>query len=218
MKIQVSVAGEIREKAPLLELGCIQASVRVEDACAALSDALHAAAHARAEETNLCDERPIRALREFYRALGKDPSRYRGSPEALLRRARARKPMPRISNLVDIINLVSLRTLLPVGIYDRGRIEPPLVFRPGIAGESYRGIGEDEINIAGLPVLVDAIGAFGSPTRDSERAMIRPASTRVLGVIYAVDGDEHIEDALTMLSALLVEHAGARHVEVWRAG
>ena len=47
--------------------------------------------------------------------------------------------------------------------------------------------------------------------------MIRPTSTRILGVVYAVDGGARIEDDLTMLSALLVEHAGARHVEVWHA-
>src|SRR6201999_4533673 len=116
------------------------------------SDALwgemqQAAAIAAADPTEPAARPPIAATRELYRRLGKGPSRYRGSPEALLRRSRAGKELYRIHNVVDVINLVSLRTLLPIGLYDVAKLGPPITLRPGEAGEAYDGIGKERLNL-----------------------------------------------------------------------
>ena len=55
----------------------------------------------------------ITAMRSVYKALGKDPSRYRGSAEALLRRVLSGKGLYQINSVVDINNLVSLESLNP---------------------------------------------------------------------------------------------------------
>ena len=61
---------------------------------------------------------PIKALRDAYRALGNDPTRYRGSNEALVRRITQGKELYRVNTVVDINNLISLETLHSAGTFD----------------------------------------------------------------------------------------------------
>src|SRR5438046_1172232 len=64
----------------------------------------------------------VETVRKAYKALGKDPARYRGSAEALLRRIVAGKGFPQINVVVDVINLVSVESRLPVGLYDLAHV------------------------------------------------------------------------------------------------
>jgi len=96
---------------------------------------------------------PIKALRDAYRALGNDPTRYRGSNEALVRRIVQGKELYRVNTVVDINNLISLETLQSAGTFDLDQIQPPVTFHAGRPSESYLGIGRGEIKIAGLPVF-----------------------------------------------------------------
>src|SRR6266850_595187 len=110
--------------------------------------------------------------RTLYKALGLDPTKTRPSSEALLRRVLKGEALYRINTLVDAMNLCSLRSQLPFGLYDLDRIEPPVVLRKGGPGESYEGIRKAAVNVEGRPVLSDARGAFGNPTSDSARTMV----------------------------------------------
>src|SRR5258706_4418212 len=83
----------------------------------------------------------VETTRKAYKALGKDPARYRGSAEALLRRVVAGKGLPQINAVVDVINLVSVESRLPIGLYDLARVTGEIVFRAGRAGETYKEIG-----------------------------------------------------------------------------
>jgi DNA/RNA-binding domain of Phe-tRNA-synthetase-like protein len=123
--------------------------------------------------------------RTLYKALGIDPTKTRPSNEALLRRALKGEPLYRINTLVDALNLVSLETQLPFGLYDAHRVAAPVVLRKGRAGEAYEGIRKGPVNVDGRPVLVDAEGPFGNPTSDSLRTSITLATTRALVVAYA---------------------------------
>jgi DNA/RNA-binding domain of Phe-tRNA-synthetase-like protein len=67
--------------------------------------------------------------RELYRSFGIDPTHTRPSSEALLRRLLQGKPFPQILNAVDLCNLLSLRFLLPLGLYDAERIQGSVVLR-----------------------------------------------------------------------------------------
>jgi len=217
--IEVVIDPRITGLAPDLVLGCVQARVRVgAGGLALVADMEEAARAAAGRGTEPAAEPPIAALRELYRRLGKDPSRYRGSPEALLRRVRAEKPLYRIHNVVDVINLVSLATLLPIGLYDLAKVEPPVVFRRGLAGESYDGIGKEQLNLDGLPVLADAAGPFGSPTSDSQRTMITAEAREIVAVIFGVTGADELEPAVAMLADLLGRHASASGTDVWLVG
>lgn len=123
--------------------------------------------------------------RTLYKDLGLDPTKTRPSSEALLRRVLKGEPLYRINTLVDALNLSSLRAQLPFGLYDLGQVEPPVLLRRGAAGESYQGIRKAAVNVEGRPVLADARGAFGNPSSDSERTMVRKETSRALVTVYA---------------------------------
>ena len=123
--------------------------------------------------------------RTLYKALGLDPTKTRPSNEALLRRALKGEPLYRINTLVDALNLCSLRSQLPFGLYDLSRIEPPVTLRQGAAGESYEGIRKGAVNVEGRPVLADARGPFGNPSSDSARTCITLETHGALVTVYA---------------------------------
>lgn len=210
------VDAALKRLCPPLALGCIQGSVTVQGS----DPQLLAKLRQRAEQisSDLSSDKisvqpAIAATREAYRSLGKDPSRYRGSAEALLRRIVSGKGLYFINNVVDINNLISLRTLCPLGSYDRDKIGADVVFRSGAAGESYRGIGKDALNLEYLPVFADADGPFGSPTSDSERAMILPSTRRILTVIISFGGADELEKWAQQAIELFREHAAGRDLE-----
>ena len=126
--------------------------------------------------------------RTLYKALGIDPTKTRPSNEALLRRALKGETLYRINTLVDALNLVSLRTQLPFGLYDLDRVRPPVVLRKGKAGEGYDGIRKGFVNVEARPVLMDLEGPFGNPTSDSARTMITLSARNALVVAYAPAG------------------------------
>lgn len=123
--------------------------------------------------------------RSLYKSLGIDPTKTRPSNEALLRRVLKGEALYRINTLVDAINLVSLRTHLPFGLYDAARVVPPVTLRRGRPGEAYEGIRKGEVHVDGRPVLVDAGGPFGNPTSDSARTMITTETHDALITAYA---------------------------------
>jgi len=123
--------------------------------------------------------------RDLYRSFHIDPTHTRPSSEALLRRLLQGKPLPRILNAVDLCNLLSLKFLLPLGLYDEDRIRGPVTLRRGSAGESYAGIRKETVSLEGRPVLEDPVGPFGNPTSDSLRTSITTSTRRLWLVIFA---------------------------------
>jgi DNA/RNA-binding domain of Phe-tRNA-synthetase-like protein len=159
----------------------------------------------------LAEAGPTRTVRAMFRAWDIDPSKYRPSSEALLRRVVQGKGLYRVSNVVDIGNVGSIETGWPFGCYDRARIQPPIAFRQGAPGESYEGIGKRTWHLEGRPVLADPAGPFGSPISDSTRSMITETAREVLVVIYVPAGASpaSIEMAMARLSERLTQFAGA---------
>jgi DNA/RNA-binding domain of Phe-tRNA-synthetase-like protein len=212
--IDLTIDPQIRDAAPALVLGCVRASVATAPGGEALWAEMQDAARAAAADAREPASHPeVAATRELYRRLGKDPSRYRGSPEALMRRVRSGKELYRIHNVVDVINLVSLRTGLPIGLYDAAKLAPPIVLRRGAPGEAYDGIGKDALNLDGLPVLADANGPFGSPTSDSRRTMVTETTRDVLAVLFGVTGETALRPAVETMVDLLRAHCDAATVE-----
>jgi DNA/RNA-binding domain of Phe-tRNA-synthetase-like protein len=117
--------------------------------------------------------------RELYRAFGIDPTKMRPSSEKLLRRVLQDRPLPRISNAVDLGNLLALLFHLPIGLYDASKLDGPVEMRRGLPDESFVGIASQDVHLQGRPVLADRKGPFGNPTADSKRTAVE-ASTRSL--------------------------------------
>jgi DNA/RNA-binding domain of Phe-tRNA-synthetase-like protein len=156
----------------------------------------------------------VEATRSAYKALGKDPARYRGSAEALLRRIVAGSGLPQINAVVDVINLVSVESRLPIGLYDLAHVQSEIVFRRGRAGETYKGIGKYDLNLEGLPVFCDSVGPHGSPTSDSERTMVTAETTEVLAVIVSFGGADGLERWAQRMLTLFTQYAAAKNTEI----
>lgn len=180
---------DIRIDLPGVKLGFVEAdSVRVEPSLSDLVDLISETCEAKRKQftvATLADAEAIQAVRAMFREWGMDPSEYRPSSEALLRRVIQGKGLYFISNIVDIVNLGSIETAWPYGCYDRAKLRPPIAFRHGSAGESYERVGKEMWHLEGRPTLADADGPFGSPISDSIRTMITESATEVLVVIYA---------------------------------
>ena len=201
---------------PGVKLGLIEASdVQVQLVHAGLAAEMDAACD-RIRRTLTIDQvallDSVRGVRSMFRAWGVDPSRYRPSSEALLRRVVQGKGLYRISNVVDVCNLCSIETGWPFGLYDRAHLAPPMVMRLGQDGESYEGIGKQTWHLAGRPILVDSHGPFGCPISDSTRTMITEATSSVLSVIFApaTVSEEDLQQALERYAQRLELFAAAR--------
>ena len=157
---------------------------------------------------------PIQATRQAYKRLGKDPNRYRPSSEALRRRILRELPLYKVDTLVDLINLVSIRSGYSIGGFDVDKIAGgSLVLGVGREGEIYHGIGRGELNIAGLPVYRDAVGGVGTPTSDEERTKIGLDTTHLLMIINGYSGLEGLEAAGKYAVGLLSKYVSAINME-----
>lgn len=215
--ITISIDPQLKKVAPNLVLGVAPATVQVTKN----SPALWREINKRIKElqstitfASLYDIPQIKALRDVYKAIGKDPARYRGSQEALVRRILQGKGLYQINTVVDINNLISLETLHSVGSYNIDNLKPPVVFRIGKTGESYKGIGKEIVNVADLPLFADAVGPFGSPTSDSERAMITLDAKKTMIVIISFTGRDNLRGALQRTVNLLCDYASASREQI----
>lgn len=156
----------------------------------------------------------IKDAREVYKKLGKAPSKYRVSSEALMRRILQKKGIYKINNIVEINNLISLKSNFAVGSYNVENIQSPICLTVGEEGEKYKGIGKDLINIGNLPVLSDSLSTFGSPTSDSERAMITNEVNEIIMFIYSFSGKAEVDRYLNYAKELLQKYGEAKNISI----
>ena len=216
--IQIELSSEIKTASPELKVLVIACQVKNSPSDAALWQEIAAEeaavkATCRIEEVNKWA--PIKATRTAYKRLGKDPNRYRPSAEALRRRILRDLPLYRIDTLVDLINLVSIRSGYSIGGFDADKIEGNLILGVGREGELYQGIGRGVLNIAGLPVYRDRVGGIGTPTSDEERTKISMETTSLLMIINGYSGSEGLSEAGEYAIDLLRRYASAENVRVW---
>jgi len=127
----------------------------------------------------------IQTARDFFRAIGIDPTKRRPSSEALLRRALNKKGFFKVNNLVDAANLCSLQFLLPICAYDADKIEGGTQIRRGLENDNYLALTGKELNLEGRYVIADSRGPFGSPITDSVRTAVSQSTTSCVICIFA---------------------------------
>jgi DNA/RNA-binding domain of Phe-tRNA-synthetase-like protein len=154
----------------------------------------------------------VKQSRKLYHALGVDPTRDRPSSERLLRRVIQNRPLPKISKLVDAVNLASLSLQCPMGVYDWDRLVPPVLVRIGRPDESLIGLNGEPMSLEGRIALVDGEGLFGNPSHDSLRSQVTLGTVRALVVAWASaeTPKTHVEAALQDVIALGKEFCEAR--------
>ena len=174
-------------------------------------DTLGAEYRATLTTESLKDMTSIQATRRIYKLCGKDPSRYRPSGEALVRRVLQGKGLYQVDTLVDLINLASMKYGYSIGAFDADKFSgDTLTLGIGKEGEPYEGIGRGMINIAGLPVYRDAVGGVGTPTSDHERTKVSLSTTRLLVLVNGYDGSEQgVTDTAEYIIKLLNKYCAA---------
>lgn len=215
--MNVKIDANLKKKCPGTALACLTARVRPDASPVPLLAEMNQRELEIQElpfPRGVLESPQVEAVRRAYKALGKDPARYRGSAEALLRRIVAGKGFPQINAVVDVINVVSVESRLPVGLYDLAHLVGGIVFRAGRAGETYKGIGKYDLNLEGLPVFSDDVGPHGSATSDSERTMVTSKTEGILAVIISFGGPEGLDRWAQRMSALLTEYAAAQNVDI----
>ncbi|MDA8220168.1 MAG: phenylalanine--tRNA ligase beta subunit-related protein [Desulfitobacterium hafniense] len=214
--IDIMICSELKTICPNITLGCIQANVKVESSADSLWEEINNYCDVLKRQIHIEELEALPGIndgREAYKRLGKAPSRYRLSSEALIRRVLQGKGVYKINNIVDINNLISLKSMLPVGSYNVENLHSPISLRRGKEGEQYKGIGKDLVNINSLPVLTDSISSFGSPTSDSERAMITNNVSQILMCIYSFSVKINIEEYLQHARELLGKYANGTQIK-----
>ena len=167
-------------------------------------------------ELSQVNKRPgIVATRNAYKACGKDPNRYRPSSEALCRRIVRGMELHKIDTLVDLVNLLSMKSGYSVSGFDRDKIAgDTLTIGVGEEGEPFEGIGRGPLNIAGMPVYRDAVGGIGTPTSDNERTKIDLNTTHAVICIHIYGLDMPVEEVISLTERLLTQYAAARNITV----
>lgn len=160
----------------------------------------------------------VAGWRKVMKALGTDPTRYRISSERLLRRVVKGEGLPQINGLVDLVNIWSVVTGLPIGLYDVDRLTGrTLSFGAGRPGERYLTLASSELETVGKPVLRDHAGPCGSPLTDSERTATHETTSRCLAVVFGPPffSEEELGRSLDLLADWMHHFAGG-HV-TWRS-
>lgn len=175
-----------------------------EEALSTLCRAVGERARSSFTTESLSSDPTVAALRALFRAAGCDPTRYRPSSEALLRRVLKGEELPSIHPLVDLNNCLSVALAVPCCVVGEDRFAPPVVLRAGRPGESYESL-RGPFNLEGKPLLADDAGPFGTPITDSVRVKVTEDTRRAWMVAYLPAGVLSPEAAGRTLDALLAQ-------------
>ena len=168
-----------------------------------------ARARSRFEPARLPEDATVVAVRALFRAAGCDPTRYRPSSEALLRRVLKGEELPAIQPLVDLNNCLSIDLAVPCSVAAEGSFAPRVSLRAGTPGEAFASL-RGPFHLEGKPLLADAGGPFSTPITDSERIKVREDTRRAWLVAYLPAAVLAPGEALATLEALLRDLPRAR--------
>jgi len=175
-----------------------------EDRMAALRREVSEVARASLEGISLSSHETLSALRKLFRAAGTDPTHYRPSSEALLRRVLKGEDLPEIHPLVDLNNCLSVELAVPCCMMREESFGTPLVLRAGLPGESYESL-RGPFNLEGKPLLLDAEGPLDTPITGSVRVKVLPETRNVWLVAYLPEGVVTREQCASTLAELLAK-------------
>ncbi len=205
----ISVTPTIRSKIPGLRLGIIEVFniVIQKDSKLVEREYAHLEQYIRDKfsGTPPSTDRVVSQVRRMYRRIGWEPTQYRPSSEAMIRRFLKQTGLYRINNIVDLGNIVSTHYHLPMGLYDDEKINGDILLDVGREDEHYQGISRDHIRAAGKLILRDEEGIFGNPTADSRRTSITDQTRAVLVIFFTPPETAvaYLSETLNMMESFL---------------
>lgn len=214
---KIIIDERIKKACPGMRVGLIRAKVTNCETSPELWAEIEREAEAVIAKYELLEinKRPaVAQTRALYRALGKDPNRYRVASEALCRRVIRGLGLYRIDTLVDLINLVSMKSGYPISGLDADKlVGDTLTMGVGEEGEEYNGIGRGLLNISGMPVYRDEESGVATPTSDEERTKITLDTCTLQMNINGFGEEMPMEETVAWSVELLRKYAGATEVE-----
>lgn len=182
----MEISREIMEKFPGLLV--VEGTVRSIDnkreipSLVALRDEAGKRIRARYTIDKVKDDAIFRAYRDFFWSIGVDPTKVRPASEALVRRILSGKGLPEINPVVDIYNIISAESGIPIAAFDADRLGGDLSMRFAREGERFLGIGMDKPLVLhpNQIVIVDGESIIAVyPYRDSDATKVTEETENV---------------------------------------
>jgi DNA/RNA-binding domain of Phe-tRNA-synthetase-like protein len=131
------------------------------------------------------DDATKRAVRDLLRHGGFKPSGRSKPASEYLVAAFAEGRWPTVSPLVDLCNVASLRSGLPISVVDLDKTRGDLAIQIAPAGTSYVFNPSGQvIDASGLVCLYDEDGPTGTPVKDAQRTKTDAATKNLVVVIW----------------------------------
>lgn len=204
---------EVFEKMPTVFFGSVVArgidNRSLSPAVEALLDSSIESIGQRLMGANLKEIPEIAVYRDAFQTLGFNPNKYMCSIEALVKRILKGGDFPRISNVVDLGNAISLKYILPMGAHDINAASEDIEIRFAREGDEFIPFGSTEIEAVEPGELVYVRGSSVKTRRwiwrQSDVGKITENST---DIFFPMDGfsdvnKDAVEAAQQELAALL---------------
>lgn len=154
----------------------------------------------------------LKETRDGYKIFGKDPSHTRPACEAILRRFLKGDGLYRLGDIIDLGNILSLKTMRSVCVVDLSKLQGDINVRLGNESDVYYGINRGIVNVSNIPIYVDNISPFGSTTSDTDRTKVTNTTQSILVMIICFSYNEIDKDEKLMLD-IYKKYAQARNIK-----
>ena len=170
---------------------------------------------ARIGATPLSELPQLAAWRSVLRGFGVDPTAYRVAPEALLRRLTKKGDIPSINTLVDIGNLVSIRTALAVAMVDTRAVTGAITVKFADGSERFTPLDAGYRSASAIPAVTEGTPLFETEVEHPEPGEVVFADET--GMLVArrwcwrqADQSAARDDTTAVIVTIEGHHAGAR--------
>lgn len=96
------------------------------------------------QDADIKEHPKIVPYRNAFRKLGFNPNKYQPSVEALITRIIKRRQIPNINNVVDLVNAISIKYVIPIGAHDIDLLQDNITVRFSRFGDEFIPFREDE--------------------------------------------------------------------------
>ncbi|MGI6317966.1 MAG: hypothetical protein GX263_08450 [Firmicutes bacterium] len=145
--------------------------------------------HNLLKDTNVRERKEVAVWREAFQLLGINPNKYPSSIEALLKRIAKKPQFPGINSVVNLVNSVGIKNMVPIGAHDMDKMQGDIQIRFSREGDLFTPFGsaEQEEVPPGEPVYADDLEVRTRMWvwRQGEKNKITPASSRIF---FPIDG------------------------------
>ncbi|HLC71679.1 MAG TPA: lysine--tRNA ligase [Candidatus Nanoarchaeia archaeon] len=159
----------------------------------------------------------LEEYKRIYRATGVDPTKQKPSPLALLKRIKEGKELYTVNTVVDVYNLVVMKTQVSMGAFDLRNLKFPTYLRFAKEGEKFTPLLEDKPKLVKEGELVYAdqeelIFCRDLNYRDSDFTKI---TEKTRDLILYVDGtqvtsNQELQEAMNLAIKWIIKYCGGK--------